>query len=154
VILLVPADVIHASRVDEHFAAEADAARAAGMDVALVDHDALSRPDAADEAVRRVRVQGTRRRHAPPGRMERAAFDFRSARGGKQSCERCRRLRVRRDQCGGGGVRDGLELLPFALVTEQCRVGIAGRGVGAQQFGGGSTRGGGRSGSVGPLRRT
>lgn len=57
-ILLVPADVIHPSRVDEHFAAEADAARAAGMDVALVDHDALTRPDDADEAVRRVRARG------------------------------------------------------------------------------------------------
>ncbi|MGW1741246.1 ATP-grasp domain-containing protein [Nocardia sp. NPDC001965] len=54
----MPADVIHASRVDEHFAAEADAARAAGMDVALVDHDALACPDDADEAVRRVRARG------------------------------------------------------------------------------------------------
>jgi ATP-grasp domain, R2K clade family 3 len=52
--LLVPADVLRARRVDHHFAAEADAARAAGMDVALVDHDALSRPGDADDAVRRV----------------------------------------------------------------------------------------------------
>lgn len=58
VILLVPADVLHPRRVDEHFAAEADAAAAAGMDVALVDHDALTGPAGADDAVRRVRVSG------------------------------------------------------------------------------------------------
>ena len=52
--LLVPADVLRARRVDHHFAAEADAARAAGLDVALVDHDALSRPGDADDAVRQV----------------------------------------------------------------------------------------------------
>ncbi|CAM4010673.1 ATP-grasp domain-containing protein [Nocardia ninae] len=57
-ILLVPADVLRPRRVDEHFAAEADAARAAGMDVALVDHDALTRPDGAEQAVRAVRTSG------------------------------------------------------------------------------------------------
>ncbi|WP_406269489.1 ATP-grasp domain-containing protein [Nocardia sp. NBC_00881] len=57
-ILLVPADVLRPNQADEHFAAEADAARATGMDVALVDHDALTRPGGADEAVRRVRVPG------------------------------------------------------------------------------------------------
>jgi hypothetical protein len=40
--LLLPCDVLRPRRVDEHFAAEADAARDAGLDVALVDHDALA----------------------------------------------------------------------------------------------------------------
>lgn len=40
--LLVPADPLHPRRPDEHFAAEAAAARAAGLDVAVVDHDALA----------------------------------------------------------------------------------------------------------------
>ncbi|MFC5056279.1 ATP-grasp domain-containing protein [Saccharothrix xinjiangensis] len=54
-ILLVPADVLHPRRPDEHFAAEAEAARAAGVAVALVDHDALADPSGdADRAVRRV----------------------------------------------------------------------------------------------------
>ncbi|MFE7743830.1 ATP-grasp domain-containing protein [Nocardia sp. NPDC057455] len=57
-ILLFPADVLRPQRVDEHFAAEADAARAAGLEVAVVDHDALSQPGGADAAVRRVRTQG------------------------------------------------------------------------------------------------
>ncbi|MEV6325073.1 ATP-grasp domain-containing protein [Nocardia sp. NPDC051787] len=57
-ILLVPADVLRPQRADEHFADEADAARAAGMDVALVDHDALTRPGGAGEAVRRIRGRG------------------------------------------------------------------------------------------------
>ena len=39
--LLVPSDVLHPRRADEHYAAEADAARAAGHLVALVDHNAL-----------------------------------------------------------------------------------------------------------------
>jgi hypothetical protein len=59
VILLVPADVLHPRRPDDHFAAEADAARAAGMDVALIDHDAASTPGGAEAAVRAVRVSGT-----------------------------------------------------------------------------------------------
>ncbi|GIE85783.1 ATP-grasp domain-containing protein [Actinoplanes regularis] len=41
-ILLLPADVLHPRRVDEHFAAEEQAARALGWSVALVDHDALA----------------------------------------------------------------------------------------------------------------
>ncbi|QFZ19167.1 ATP-grasp domain-containing protein [Saccharothrix syringae] len=52
-ILLVPADVLHPRRVDAHFAPEADAACAAGVEVALVDHDLLAAGD-ADRAVRRV----------------------------------------------------------------------------------------------------
>jgi hypothetical protein len=50
-VLIVPADPLRPRRPDEHFAPEADAARAVGIEVALVDHDALKRPD---EAVRRV----------------------------------------------------------------------------------------------------
>ncbi|NKY85113.1 ATP-grasp domain-containing protein [Nocardia veterana] len=59
-IVLVPADVLHPARADAHFAAEAEAARAAGMEVALVDHDALTRPEPTDAAaaVRRVRAAG------------------------------------------------------------------------------------------------
>lgn len=53
-LLLVPADVLRPRRPDEHFAAEADAARELGIDVALVDHDALTRRDGTAEAVRRV----------------------------------------------------------------------------------------------------
>jgi hypothetical protein len=53
-LLLVPADPLRPTRVDEHFAAEATAARALGVDVAVVDHDALTRPGEADRAVRRV----------------------------------------------------------------------------------------------------
>jgi len=52
-LLLVPADVLRPRRPDAHFGAEADAARASGIKVALVDHDALASGD-ADEAVRRV----------------------------------------------------------------------------------------------------
>ena len=39
--LLVPANPLRPRRPDDHFAPEAHAARAAGIDVALVDHDAL-----------------------------------------------------------------------------------------------------------------
>lgn len=53
-ILLVPSDVLRPRRPDEHFAAEADAARACGIEVALIDHDALTTPVGADQAVRRV----------------------------------------------------------------------------------------------------
>ncbi|MEU8241051.1 ATP-grasp domain-containing protein [Actinoplanes missouriensis] len=53
-LLLVPADVLRPRRPDEHFAAEADAARAAGIDVAVVDHDALARGEDAGRAVARV----------------------------------------------------------------------------------------------------
>jgi hypothetical protein len=52
-LVLFPSDVLRPRRVDEHFAAEADAARAAGHRVALVDHDALSR-GATDQALERV----------------------------------------------------------------------------------------------------
>jgi len=52
-ILLFPADVLRPRRVDDHFAGEADAAREVGLPVALVDHDAVARGDAAG-AVSRV----------------------------------------------------------------------------------------------------
>ena len=54
VLLIVPADPLCGRRADEHFAAEAAAARDAGHDVALVDHDALAEPDGAGRAVARV----------------------------------------------------------------------------------------------------
>jgi hypothetical protein len=44
--LIVPGDVLHPRRPDVHFAAEAAAARAAGHQVGLVDHDALVAGDA------------------------------------------------------------------------------------------------------------
>lgn len=53
-ILLVPADVILPRRPDEMFAAEAAAARAADIPVALVDHDALTQAGDAERAVARV----------------------------------------------------------------------------------------------------
>lgn len=53
-IVLVPGDPLRPRRPDGHFAAEADAARAAGLDVAVVDHDALAGPDGARRAVGRV----------------------------------------------------------------------------------------------------
>ena len=53
-ILLVPADVLVQRRPDEMFAAEADAARAAGLPVALVDHDLLTQSGDAGRAVARV----------------------------------------------------------------------------------------------------
>ena len=54
VLLLVPADPLRPSRADEHFAPEAAAARDAGHDVVLIDHDALAEPDGAEQAVARV----------------------------------------------------------------------------------------------------
>ncbi|WCN84615.1 ATP-grasp domain-containing protein [Micromonospora sp. LH3U1] len=45
--LLVPANPLRPRRPDDHFAAEALAARDAGLDVALVDHDALTQNDPA-----------------------------------------------------------------------------------------------------------
>ena len=54
VLILVPADPLRPRRADEHFAAEAAAARAVGHDVALLDHDALTGPDGAARAVARV----------------------------------------------------------------------------------------------------
>lgn len=55
VILLVPASVLRPSRVDEHFAEEAAAARALGWDVGLIDHDAqtVSRRAPAGTAIYR-----------------------------------------------------------------------------------------------------
>jgi hypothetical protein len=53
-LLLVPADPLRPRRVDEHFAAEAAAARDAGVTVALIDHDALAGPGDAERAVARV----------------------------------------------------------------------------------------------------
>ncbi len=58
--LVVPADVLRSRRPDEHFADEARAARDAGCDVVLLDHDALSRPDGAERA-----VAGVPRQHTP-----------------------------------------------------------------------------------------
>ena len=58
VMLLVPADVFHPRRPDEHFADEAAAARDAGIDVMVVDHDALTRPDGSERAVVRVTESG------------------------------------------------------------------------------------------------
>jgi hypothetical protein len=58
VILLVPADVSRPRRPDEHFAAEAAAAAAAGAEVAVVDHDALAVPGGAARGVLRVGAHG------------------------------------------------------------------------------------------------
>lgn len=56
-LLIVPADPLNPRRVDEHFRGQAEAARDAGIDVARVDHDVLSRAGmAAAEAVRGVRA--------------------------------------------------------------------------------------------------
>jgi hypothetical protein len=52
--MLFPADPLRSRRPDDHFAAEARAARELGLDVALVDHDALARGGSADRAVARV----------------------------------------------------------------------------------------------------
>ncbi|MFG3421005.1 ATP-grasp domain-containing protein [Micromonospora sp. NPDC048063] len=52
--LLVPADVLRPRRPDEHFADEAEAARQAGIDVAVIDHDAFVRGQADGAAVDRV----------------------------------------------------------------------------------------------------
>jgi hypothetical protein len=53
-LLLVPADPLRPRRADERFAAEAAAAREAGVTVALIDHDALADPGEAERAVARV----------------------------------------------------------------------------------------------------
>ncbi|MFF5181886.1 ATP-grasp domain-containing protein [Micromonospora sp. NPDC000316] len=57
-ILLVPADPLRPRRPDEHFAAEARAARAVGLDVVVVDHDALARGEDARRAVASVSGSG------------------------------------------------------------------------------------------------
>ena len=54
VLLPVPADPLSPRRADEHFAAEATAARADGIAVALIDHDALADPCGARRSVARV----------------------------------------------------------------------------------------------------
>jgi hypothetical protein len=56
--ILIPADPLRPRRPDEHFAPEAAAATAAGIPVALVDHDALTRPGGAAAAVARVPEAG------------------------------------------------------------------------------------------------
>jgi ATP-grasp domain, R2K clade family 3 len=52
--LLLPADPLRPRRPDEHFAAEARAAAAAGLAVALIDHDTLAGPGDAEQAVAAV----------------------------------------------------------------------------------------------------
>jgi hypothetical protein len=52
--MLFPADPLRSRRPDDHFAAEARAARELDLDVALVDHDALARGGEADRALARV----------------------------------------------------------------------------------------------------
>jgi hypothetical protein len=56
VLLLIPSETIDPRRPDEHFAREAAAARARGIEVALVDHDALVQSADAARAVERVRI--------------------------------------------------------------------------------------------------
>ncbi|WNV84658.1 ATP-grasp domain-containing protein [Umezawaea sp. Da 62-37] len=51
-LLLVPSDPLRPNRPDEHFAAEAVAARAAGVAVGLVDHDLLVRGEAGRAVVK------------------------------------------------------------------------------------------------------
>ncbi len=53
-LLIAPADVLRPRRPDEHFADEVAAARRAGIDVALVDHDALAGGGDPGPAVARV----------------------------------------------------------------------------------------------------
>ncbi|MEU6076272.1 ATP-grasp domain-containing protein [Micromonospora sp. NPDC047074] len=57
-LLIVPADPLRPRRPDEHFAPEAHAARDAGVEVAVVDHDALARGDDVARAVSRVSAEG------------------------------------------------------------------------------------------------
>jgi hypothetical protein len=54
VLLLVPANPLRPRRADEHFAAEAAAARDVGIAVGLIDHDALADPGGAQRAAARV----------------------------------------------------------------------------------------------------
>ena len=56
--LLVPADPLHPQRPDEYFAPDADAAKGLGVEVFVIDHDALSHEDGAATAVRRVKGTG------------------------------------------------------------------------------------------------
>ncbi|MGN9768236.1 ATP-grasp domain-containing protein [Micromonospora sp. SD12] len=57
-LLLVPADPLRPRHPDAHFAPEAHAARDAGFEVAVVDHDALARGDDVPRAVSRVTGEG------------------------------------------------------------------------------------------------
>lgn len=52
--LLIPCDPVHPRKPDDHFAEEAAAARELGIRIALIDHDALTRPGGAADAVKRV----------------------------------------------------------------------------------------------------
>ncbi|MBO4208572.1 ATP-grasp domain-containing protein [Micromonospora echinofusca] len=60
-LFLVPHDPLNPRRPDPHFAAEAAAARDAGWQVGLVDHDALGRPGGAVGAAARVPAGGPAR---------------------------------------------------------------------------------------------
>ncbi|MEU4381346.1 ATP-grasp domain-containing protein [Micromonospora echinofusca] len=57
-LLLVPADPLRPRHPDAHFAPEAHAARDDGVEVAVVDHDALARGDDVPRAVSRVTGEG------------------------------------------------------------------------------------------------
>lgn len=57
-LLLLPCDPIHPRQPDEHFDAEAVAARSLGIRVGLVDHDALARAGGTADGVRGLRVEG------------------------------------------------------------------------------------------------
>jgi hypothetical protein len=54
----MPSDLLRPRRADEHCAAEAMAARDAGVTVALMNHDTLADPGEADRAVVRVPESG------------------------------------------------------------------------------------------------
>ncbi len=56
--LLFPADALRPRRPDDHFAAEAEAARGAGIPVAVVDHDLLVSGQDPARAVAAVRTSG------------------------------------------------------------------------------------------------
>lgn len=58
VLLIVASDPLRPRHPDAHFAPEARAAREAGVEVAVVDHDALTRGDDVSRAVSRVRAEG------------------------------------------------------------------------------------------------
>jgi len=57
VLVIVPCDPLRPRRVDPHFAPEATAARHAGLDVVVIDHDALVRAE-AERAIARVDATG------------------------------------------------------------------------------------------------
>ncbi|MBX3218195.1 MAG: ATP-grasp domain-containing protein [Labilithrix sp.] len=58
-LLLVPCNPLHPRQPDEHFNDEAVAARSLGIQVGLVDHDALMRSGGAADGVRAIRVEGS-----------------------------------------------------------------------------------------------